>query len=211
LFSGKIKNLPRAGFWMDAVKHIFGFILLGMAIYFAEPLLPKVLVKYTLPIFMIIAGTVLLFMDKKASEILGFKIFKILFSSLLILGAAYLLWPTDQKSLDWQYYTDEVYESALSSNNKIIIDFYADWCIPCKELDALTFSNDEVIKRTQNFISIKVDMTKTMSDQTELIRNKFSIRGMPTVLIINSKGEEVERITGFVNAEEFLKIIDGVK
>ncbi|MCW8848639.1 MAG: protein-disulfide reductase DsbD [Melioribacteraceae bacterium] len=211
LFSGKIKNLPRAGFWMDAVKHIFGFILLGMAIYFAEPLLPKVVVKFALPIFMIIAGIALLFMDKKASEILGFKIFKILFSSLLILGAAYLLWPTDQKSLDWQYYTDEVYESAISSNNKIIIDFYADWCIPCKELDALTFSNDEVIKRAKNFISIKVDMTKTMSDQTEIIRNKFSIRGMPTVLIINSKGEEVERITGFVNAEEFLKIIDGVK
>ena len=66
LFSGKIKNLPRAGFWMDAVKHIFGFILLGMAIYFAEPLLPKVLVKYALPIFMIIAGIALLFMDKKA-------------------------------------------------------------------------------------------------------------------------------------------------
>ncbi len=91
LFSGKIKNLPRAGFWMDAVKHIFGFILLGMAIYFAEPLLPKVLVKYALPIFMIIAGIALLFMDKKASEILGFKIFKILFSSLLIIAATYLL------------------------------------------------------------------------------------------------------------------------
>ncbi|MCK5086082.1 MAG: sulfite exporter TauE/SafE family protein, partial [Melioribacteraceae bacterium] len=45
LFSGKIKSLPRAGFWMDAVKHIFGFILLGMAIYFAEPLLPKSVVK----------------------------------------------------------------------------------------------------------------------------------------------------------------------
>jgi thiol:disulfide interchange protein DsbD len=211
LFSGKIKNLPRAGFWMDAVKHIFGFILLGMAIYFAEPLLPKVLVKFALPIFMIIAGIALFFMDKKASEILGFRIFKILFSSLLIIGAAYLLWPTDQKSLDWQYYSNEVYESALKSNNKIIIDFYADWCIPCKELDALTFSNEEVIKKTQNFISIKVDMTKTMSDETEIIRNKFNIRGMPTVLIINSKGEEVERITGFVNAEEFLKIIESVK
>ena len=211
LFSGKIKNLPRAGFWMDAVKHIFGFILLGMAIYFAEPLLPKVIVKFALPIFMIIAGISLLFMDKKASEIMGFKIFKILFSSLLIFAAAYLLWPTDQKSLDWQYYSDELYENALSSNNKIIIDFYADWCIPCKELDALTFSNDEVIKRTKDFISIKVDMTKTMSDETEIIRNKFSIRGMPTVLIINSMGEEVERITGFVNAEEFLKIIDTVK
>ena len=135
-----------------------------------------------------------------------------LFSSLLIVGAVYLLWPTDQKSLDWQYYSDDAYESAhLIKMKKIIIDFYADWCIPCKELDALTFSNEEVIKSTQDFNSIKVDMTKTMSDETEIIRNKFSIRGMPTVLIINSKGKEVERITGFVNAEEFLKIIESVK
>ncbi len=211
LFSGKIKSLPRAGFWMDAVKHIFGFILLGMAIYFAEPLLPKVVVKYALPIFMIIAGVALFFMDKKASEIMGFKIFKIFFSSLLIAGAAYLLWPTEQKSPDWQYYSNSVYENAIENNEKMIIDFYADWCIPCKELDALTFSDEKVIEKAESFTAIKVDMTKTLSDETEKVRQKFEIRGMPTVLIIDSHGNEVERITGFVNAEEFLKMIESVK
>jgi len=211
LFSGKIKNLPRAGFWMDAVKHIFGFILLGMAIYFAEPLLPKSIAKYLLPIFMIIAGVSLFFMDKKASEIFGFKLFKILFSTLLIVVGAYLLWPAEQKSLDWQYYSDSAYEKALQNNEKMIIDFYADWCIPCKELDALTFSDEKVISGSKDFISMKVDMTKTMSEETEIIRQKFAIRGMPTVIIIDSNGDEIERLTGFVNAEEFLKIIDGVK
>ncbi len=199
LFSGKIKSLPRAGFWMDAVKHIFGFILLGMAIYFAEPLLPKVVVKYALPIFMIIAGVALFFMDKKASEIMGFKVFKIFFSSLLIAGAAYLLWPTEQKSPDWQYYSNSVYENAIENNEKMIIDFYADWCIPCKELDALTFSDEKVIEKAESFTAIKVDMTKTLSDETEKVRQKFEIRGMPTVLIIDSHGNEVERITGFVS------------
>ncbi|MCB9206648.1 MAG: protein-disulfide reductase DsbD [Ignavibacteriales bacterium] len=211
LFSGKIKSLPRAGFWMDAVKHIFGFILLGMAIYFAEPLLPKEVAKYLLPIFMAIAGITLLFMDKKASEILGFRIFKILFSALLLAGSIYLLWPTEQKSLDWQYYTEDNYKSALDNNEKMIIDFYADWCIPCKELDALTFSNEKVIAASKSFTSMKVDMTKTLSDETEIIRKKFDIKGMPTVLIIDSKGNEVERITGFVNADEFLKIIEPIK
>ncbi|MBK7107369.1 MAG: protein-disulfide reductase DsbD [Ignavibacteriae bacterium] len=211
LFSGKIKNLPRAGFWMDAVKHIFGFILLGMAIYFAEPLLPKSISKYILPIFMIISGILLFIMDKEANKIFGFKIFKIVFSSLLIIGAVYLLYPTEKKSLDWEYYSEQNYESALSNKEKMIIDFYADWCIPCKELDALTFSNEEVIKASQNFKSFKVDMTKTLSEETEIIRKKFEIRGMPTVLIIDSKGNEVERITGFLNAKEFLKIIETVK
>lgn len=211
LFSGKIKSLPRAGFWMDAVKHIFGFILLGMAIYFAEPLLPKSIVKYALPVFMMISGVILLFLDRKASEIIGFRIFKILFSGLLIAGSVYLLLPSEEKSPDWQYYTEDTYQAALQNNDKMIIDFYADWCIPCKELDALTFSDQKVIEKSKEFINMKVDMTKTLSEQTEIIRKKFNIRGMPTVLIINSEGEEVERITGFVNAEEFLNMIDGVK
>lgn len=211
LFSGKIKSLPRAGFWMDAIKHIFGFILLGMAIYFAEPLLPKEVVKYALPIFMIISGVILFFMDKKASQIMGFKIFKVFFSSLLIAGAAYLLYPTDQKSLDWQYYSDSVYNDAIGNNQKMIIDFYADWCIPCKELDALTFSDEKVIEKAKSFTAIKVDMTKTLSEETEKLRQKFEIRGMPTVLIIDSRGTEVERITGFLNAEEFIKMIEPIK
>jgi len=57
----------------------------------------------------------------------------------------------------------------------------------------------------------KVDMTKTMSDKTEIIRKKFNIKGMPTVLIIDSKGNEIKRLTGFINAEEFLKIVSTIK
>ena len=100
---------------------------------------------------------------------------------------------------------------AIDNNEKMIIDFYADWCIPCKELDALTFSDEKVIEQSKSFTAIKVDMTKTISEETEKLRQKFEIRGMPTVLIIDSQGNEVERITGFVNAEEFLKMIESVK
>ena len=92
-----------------------------------------------------------------------------------------------------------------------MIDFYADWCIPCKELDALTFSDERVIEKSKEFVSFKVDMTKTMSERTEQIRNKFKILGMPTVLLIDSKGNEIERLTGFVNADEFLKLMNAVK
>lgn len=211
LFSGKIKNLPRAGFWMDAVKHIFGFILLGMAIYFVEPLLPKEISKYILPIFMVIAGIILFFLDKEANKILGFKIFKIIFSLFLIVLAGYLLYPTEKQSLNWEYYSEDNYQNALKNKEKIIIDFYADWCIPCKELDALTFADKKVIDASETFKAFKVDMTKTLSDETEILRKKFEIRGMPTVLIFDSNGNEVERITGFLNAEEFLKKIETIK
>ena len=91
-----------------------------------------------------------------------------------------------------------------------IIDFYADWCIPCKELDALTFSDPRVIKLSEEFNTYKADMTKSLDDEVETLRDKYKIIGVPTVLLLNSKGEEVNRITGFVNADEFLKIMSGI-
>ncbi|MCF6270975.1 MAG: protein-disulfide reductase DsbD [Melioribacteraceae bacterium] len=211
IFSGRIKSLPRAGFWMDGVKHIFGFILFGMAIYFINPILPKVVAYYLLPIFLIGAGIYLLFIDKLANDVKGYRIFKSLFSVLMIAAAAWMLVPIEKSSPNWEKYSIEKYETALQNNNKIIIDFYADWCIPCKELDALTFSDKKVIDALSNFKALKVDMTKSMSEQTEIIREKFKIIGMPTVLLIDSNGNEVKRITGFVNAEDFEILVNNVK
>ncbi|HEX2867932.1 MAG TPA: cytochrome c biogenesis protein CcdA [Ignavibacteriales bacterium] len=210
LFSGKIKSLPRAGMWMEAVKHIFGFILLGMALYFLEPILPKSFGKYVLPVYMILAAMYLLIMDKAASNVKGMKIFKMAFSVLIIAAAVYMLLPEKKSTPEWKYYSEEAYTTSLKSGKPMIIDFFADWCIPCKELDGMTFSNARVIDESRRFHTYKVDMTKSLSEETEHVRNKFKIVGMPTVLIINSKGEEVRRLTGFVNAEEFYKIISNV-
>lgn len=211
LFSGKIKNLPKAGFWMEAVKHIFGFILIAMAIYFIGPLLPKDVNFYLLPIFMILSAVYLLVFDKTANNIKGFLIFKTFFSILVIAVAAYMLWPVDRKSPEWIYFEETKYESAIQNGEKIFIDFYADWCIPCKELDALTFSDERVITELSSYKTFKVDMTQSLSEETERLRDKFEIKGMPTLIIINSNGEEVKRITGFLNAEEFLRTIQNVK
>lgn len=210
IFSGKIKSLPRAGVWMDAVKHIFGFILLGMALYFLLPLLPKEFSGYILPVFGIIAAIYILFFDKAAKGVKGFAIFKTVFSVLVIALSVYSLIPSEKRSVEWQAYSD----SALSSfegKRGAIIDFYADWCIPCKELDALTFSDPNVIEESKNFITLKADMTKSLAPEVSALREKYKIVGVPTVLILNSKGDEVNRITGFVNAEEFLKVLSDVK
>lgn len=210
LFSGKIKKLPRAGDWMDGVKHIFGFLLLGMAIYFIAPLLPKELNKYLLPVFGILSALFLLFIDKMANNVKAFRIFKIVFSLIVIGVSIYALIPSKNLEPEWQKFSEVKYETSLKNNERMVVDFYADWCIPCKELDALTFSDPRVLGRMGKFTSYKVDMTKTLSDETEVLRTKFKIIGMPTVLIINAKGEEVERLTGFVNADEFLKILNKV-
>jgi thiol:disulfide interchange protein DsbD len=211
LFSGKIKNLPRAGLWMEAVKHIFGFILVGMAIYFLLPILPEPLKTYLLPVFMIISAVYIMFFDKSAKDVKGFAIFKYIISILIIIVSVYFLIPSKAEKPNWIVFNEEAYQKSLENGEKVVIDFYADWCIPCKELDKLTFSDKKVLEEFKNFTLYKVDMTVTVSETNEKLRKKFNILGMPTVLLIDSKGNEVKRITGFVNAQEFLNYLGQVK
>ena len=88
-----------------------------------------------------------------------------------------------------------------------LVDFYADWCIPCKELEAKTFSNPQVITESKKFSALKADMTKSLSPQVEQLRDKYNIVGVPTVLILDSSGKETKRITGYVDPHEFYKIL----
>jgi thiol:disulfide interchange protein DsbD len=209
VFSGKIKKLPRAGEWMDAVKHIFGFILIGMALYFLLPLLSESYRGYVLPVFMIGTAVYLLFFEKLANSVKGFKIFKIVFSLLILILGIYSLIPSEKQSIDWKPFSQDAI--AEISGKGVIIDFYADWCIPCKELDAATFSDPKVIELSKEFKTFKANMTESLSPEVESIREKYGIVGVPTILILNSKGEEKERVTGFVNAEEFYKILSSLK
>ncbi len=210
VFSGKIKKLPKAGEWMEAVKHIFGFILLGMALYFLLPLLPKSFAGYVLPFFALITAAYLLVFEKFGNNVKGFKVFKIVFSVLILAAAVYAVIPSGKAEIKWKSYNSATSFTNIESTKGAIIDFYADWCIPCKELDASTFKDPKVIKASKNFLTYKANMTKSLSAGVEALRNKYKIVGVPTVLIINSKGQEVERITGFVDANKFLKILNRV-
>jgi thiol:disulfide interchange protein DsbD len=208
LFSGKLKSLPRAGLWMEAVKHIFGFIMIGMALYFAAPLIPREINKFVLPVYGILASVYLLFFDKSANSSKGFKTIKTVLSILVIIASIYFGWPVKEDHGNWQNFDANVYAQTVGKD-KIIIDFWADWCMQCKELDAKTFSNEKVKEVLKGFTGFKSDLTKS-NDQVSKIYKDFKIISLPTVLIFDSKGNEVKRITGFMEPEEFLKIIEAV-
>lgn len=209
VFSGKIKSLPRSGEWMVAVKKIFGFVLIGMAIYFLLPLLPENFRSYILPSFMVLSSVYLLVFDRTGNQIKTFYWIK---SALLVVIALIGLWlliPREKETVQWEKV--KVEEILVGKNQPVIIDFYADWCLPCKELDEFTFTDKRVIDETKRFRRYKVDLTKTGSEETQLAMKKYKIVGVPTIIIFDSDGNEVSRITSFVNADEFLKYIKEIE
>jgi len=209
VFSGKIKSLPRSGEWMIAVKKIFGFVLIGMAIYFLLPLLPESFRGYILPSFMILSSVYLLIFDKTGSNIKTFALIK---NGLLVVIALIGLWlliPSEKESVQWEKVNVE--QIKLGNGQPVVIDFYADWCVPCKELDAITFTDKNVIEESKRFRRYKVNLTSTGSEQTQLAMKQYSIVGVPTVILFDSNGNEVKRVTSFVNPEEFLKMLKEVE
>jgi thiol:disulfide interchange protein DsbD len=94
-----------------------------------------------------------------------------------------------------------------------VLDFYADWCIPCVEMDRKTFTNYKVIDRTASFIRMKVDLTHFDSRQAEKLRKTYDIAGVPTIIFLDSTGNEVKdaRVVGYLNANKFLKRIRKLK
>jgi thiol:disulfide interchange protein DsbD len=210
IFSGKIKSLPRSGVWMEGVKHVFGLILLGMAFYFLDPVLPKAVRGYPLPVFGIIAAVTLLFFDKTANNVKAFRIFKTGFAVLVLAVSIYALIPKEKLTPAWKKFDNLSFEQALQNGDKVFIDFYADWCIPCKELDQLTFSDKRVIRALEGFTCFKVDMTQA-TEAGENLRKQFKVVGMPTLIIFDSKGVEQKRETGFLNADAMLERLATVK
>lgn len=202
--SSSISKLPRSGEWMEGVKIIFGLILFGMALNTLAPLIPKDIFKYLFPVYIILSGIYLLFIDKKGkSSSVYTKIKKIIAVFAIIMGV-WMLKPQEGKTeVNWKILTsvESIEKSVISENKPVMIDFYADWCAQCKELDEYTYTNPEIVELSKNVNTIKVDLTK----ENESITEKYGIKGLPVVIFMNSKGEEYKdlRVTGFLKPEEF--------
>jgi thiol:disulfide interchange protein len=114
--------------------------------------------------------------------------------------------PKKTVELKWIQTIDEGKEIAKKENKKIMIDTYADWCLACKELDEYTFSDPEVAKALKDYVMVKLDFTK-MSTEDRKLQRELNVIGMPTVIFLDSEGEEERRFSGFKNKKEFLTFI----
>lgn len=209
-FSSQLDKLPQAGEWMVGVRRIFGLVLLGMALYFLQALIPDNVYGILFPAFLLVSGVYLLFFEKSGEQNKVFAYIKRIISVVAIFAAGWFMQPEQEPmmgSMEWQKYEQQAYQEAVADQRPVILDFTADWCVKCKELEEITFKDSEVVQLSRNFHLFKVDLTRRNSARSERIREKFDIKGLPTIIFINEEGEEIEelRIFGFVKPDEFVK------
>lgn len=114
-----------------------------------------------------------------------------------------------KSTIVWQSYDPVVLDRAKQEGRPIILEFYADWCVPCKELERFTFSDQRVIKSTEDFVRLRVDLSNYDSEESVNIRRQFNVTGVPEIMFFDSQGGEVNaaRVIGFLSANDFLQRI----
>jgi thiol:disulfide interchange protein DsbD len=195
-FSGNLSRLPRAGEWMEGVKKVFGWLLLAMAAYFLRLVLPRPWNAWLLPATLA-AGAIAL-----AVRGFGFARLVRFGTAVLFLAAAVFFLP--RKALGWQPYAEA---SVVAAGRPAVIDFTADWCLPCLELDQRTFSDSRVREALSSRALYKADLTRGGSPEAVALTRKYGIVGVPTVIFLDVSGRERQdlRLVGFEGAEKFLE------
>ena len=201
---GAGKYMPKPGGWMMVVSKVFGVVMLAVAIWMMDRIVPSIV---TIVLFVALLMGSAFYLIKN-----GNKFGKIIAALLMVASMVFVKYSVDDASstkLPFTYVTT-VQELDLLTNHStkpIMIDFWATWCVSCIEFDKITFKDKAVLEELSKYTLVKVDVTKNTEADKELMK-KFNLFGPPAMIFFkNGKEEKSKRMIGFKEPEEFLKII----
>jgi thiol:disulfide interchange protein DsbD len=223
LISAFSLSLPKSGPWMETVKSVFGVVLLAMALAYLKDLFPA-LRGFTSPAAAapwiaaaVAAAGVLLGALSDAGARTGPRLAKAAGVALVVAAAFYAGGVADARArssvaaeIPWLHDEVEAVRVARQEGKPIVIDFWADWCTACKELDRTAWSDPSVREELKRFVPLKIDATNDSPAVTAAFE-KYQVVGMPSVIFIDARGRELPaRITGDVPGQEMHRWLTAV-
>jgi thiol:disulfide interchange protein DsbD len=222
-FSHLLSKLPKSGEWMEKVKFLFGTTMIIMALYFIYPVTHSNLFDGLMATALILIATFFGAFERVKKINFESKVWKATMTLVFIFGwvfAIKALLPKhieeelflSQKKIkarynkpEWNRYSIVLLETAKREGLPVIIDFRAEWCLACKELEINTFSDAKVLDLGKRFIWLEFDATKP-SPELEELKKAYNIQGLPHVVFIDQKGRWKKDLTlnGFESSELFL-------
>ena len=231
-----VSKLPRAGVWMDNIKYIFGILMLAVAIWLISRVISEMAALILWALLFSISPIAMGVLNKLNNTPGAWaRIFKAI--GLLVLGYGILLWglvargggdmlaplsgwgasqQLEAAHVKFEKITtttelDQYLAKAKNNNQIVMLDFYADWCISCKELEKFVFSDSQVVSEMKNSIALQADVTANNANDKALME-RFNIIGPPAILFFKD-GKEIKnaRIVGEINAQGFIERLNKAK
>ena len=225
--------LPKAGIWMTTVRNFFGILMLGVAIYMISPVIPLSLQMILWAALLIIPAIYLHALDPlPENSSAPSRLLKGIGIMLLALGVTMIIGAASGAKSAWQplagltaqktnqtssalsfkriHSIGELEANLQNAKGKLVmLDFYADWCVACKELEQFTFSDPAVKQALQDAVLLQADVTANSPEEVALL-NRFKLFGPPGIIFFNKSGKEITplKVIGYQSPEDFMKVLN---
>lgn len=209
------KLLPKAGPWMNSVKVVFGLLLLAVALFMLERLIPMFVAAV---IWLLFIAVSIIIITRSFWPQIKTRGRIILTAIMLVVASAGVVWQKPfiqaafMEHLEFEQVTglESLQQRIKSAEGQwVMVDLYADWCVACKEFEVYTFTNPQVQALLDEAVVLQSDVTSTNAVNTELLTH-YQVVGLPTIMFFNPDGDEVRsaRVTGFMNARDFAEHLE---
>ena len=209
--------LPRAGAWMETIKRFFGVLMLAMALWMVSPVIPVWLQMAGWAILLLAYAGYQMFIHHGGGLSKSFAVIFAALGMMQLVGVAtggrdvfapigHLLGNQVHGVTFVRIKSVAELDAALaqSKGKQTMLDFYADWCVSCKEMEKLTFTVPEVKEKLENILLLQIDVTANNAEDKALLK-RFNLFGPPGIIFFNGQGNEISggRVIGYQNAEKF--------